>query len=86
MAEKSLKDKDLQRYYEETHSTMSSEGWKYLLEDIAVMKDNYSSIFAVTPEANLDFRRGQLDIIMWLEGRRRFNELAYDQLLDEESM
>jgi hypothetical protein len=86
MAATSLKDKDLQRYYEELGETMRSPGWKFLLEDIALMKDNYSSIFSVTPEQSLDFRRGQLDIAMWLEGRQRFNELAYEMLLEEEEL
>jgi hypothetical protein len=85
MMAQTLRDAELQKYYDEVIATMTTPGWKLLMEDVAGMKDTYSSIFSVGPDASLDFRRGQLDILQWLTGHKQFVEAALETLLAEEA-
>jgi hypothetical protein len=76
-------DKELQKYYEDAFSMMSTEGWKDLMEDIAQIKDTYDKLSSVTETHPLDFRRGQVDILEWLLGLKGLYEKTYDELTQE---
>jgi hypothetical protein len=76
-------DKELQKYYEDAFSMMSTEGWKDLMEDIAQIKDTYDKLSSVTETHPLDFRRGQVDILEWLLGLKGLYETTYDELTQE---
>ena len=76
-------DKDLQDYYEEAFNTMSTQGWKDLMEDVLRIKDSYDKLSAVTETHNLDFRRGQLDILNWLYGLKGSYEKAWEDIQAE---
>ena len=78
-----IKDRELQRYYEDAFSMMSTRGWSDLMEDISNVKNNYDKISAVTETHSLDFRRGQLDILNWLYGLKGLYESAYEDLQTE---
>ena len=80
-------DKELQNFYENAFSMMSTQGWKDLMEDIERVKNSYDKLSAVTETHPLDFRRGQLDILEWLYGLKGLYEKAYEdiQLQEEES-
>ena len=78
-------DKELQRYYEDAFSMMATQGWQDLMEDILRVKNSYDKLSAVTETHNLDFRRGQLDILEWLYGLKGLYESAYDELQAEGS-
>ena len=80
-------DKELQRFYEDAFSTMSTQGWKDLMEDIERVKNSYDKLSAVTETHPLDFRRGQLDILNWLYGLKGLYEKAWEeiQVQEEES-
>ena len=73
-------DKELTRFYEDAFSMMSTQGWKDLMEDILRVKDSYDKLSSVTETHNLDFRRGQIDILTWLLGLRTAYEETYDDL------
>lgn len=76
-------DKDLQRYYEETFNTMSTEGWKYLIEDFEEIKVSLNNLSTVNDTQTLFYRQGQLDIIELILGRKATCEKVFEELEDE---
>ncbi len=75
---------ELQRFYEDAFSMMSTQGWKDLMEDIERVKNSYDKLSAVTETHPLDFRRGQLDILEWLYGLKGLYEKAWEELQTQE--
>ena len=78
-------DKELERFYEDAFSMMSTQGWKDLMEDILRVKNSYDKLSSVTETHPLDFRRGQIDILEWLYGLKGLYEKAYEGLQEEGS-
>ena len=76
-------DKELNRFYEDAFSMMSTQGWKDLMEDIERVKNSYDKLSSVTETHPLDFRRGQMDILNWLYGLKGLYENAYEALQTE---
>jgi hypothetical protein len=74
---------DLQKYYEETFNTMSTEGWKYLLEDLEEIKVSLNNLSTVNDTQTLFYRQGQLDIIELILGRKAVCEKVFEDLEDE---
>jgi hypothetical protein len=73
-------DKKLQHYYEETFSMMSTEGWKYLIEDLKELETNLDNVRTVKDEQSLNYRLGQLDILDLILNRKKTCEEIYEQL------
>jgi hypothetical protein len=71
---------DLQKYYEETFSTMSTEGWKYLIEDFEEIKASLNDISTVNDTQTLHYRKGQLDILELVLGRKAVCEKVFEDL------
>ena len=71
---------DLQRYYEETFNTMSTKGWEYLIEDFEEIKVSLNDLSTVTDTQSLYFRKGQLDILELVLGRKAVCEKVYEEL------
>lgn len=76
-------NKDLQHYYEETFNTMSTEGWKYLIEDFEEIKVSLNNLSTVNDTQTLFYRQGQLDIIELILGRKATCEKVFEELEDE---
>ena len=76
-------EKSLQRYYEETFSMMSTEGWKYLIEDLKELETNLDNVRTVKDEQSLNYRLGQLDILDLILNRKKTCEEIYEQLQQE---
>jgi len=76
-------DKKLQHYYEETFSMMSTEGWKYLIEDLKELEANLDNVRTVKDEQSLNYRLGQLDILDLILNRKKTCEEIYEQLQQE---
>lgn len=74
---------DLQKYYEETFNTMSTKGWDFLIEDFEEIKASLNDISTVTDTQTLYFRKGQLDILELVLGRKATCEKVYEELQDE---
>lgn len=82
-------DKDLQeleKYYEETFSTMATPGWASFIEDMEKLKANINNIYMVKTEQELKFRQGQLDIIDLLLGRKAMCESVYEGIQNEKNV
>ena len=75
---------ELQQYYEETFSTMSTQGWTFLMEDLTKLKDELDNIRTVKDAQSLSYRQGQLDILDLILNRKRTCEEIYEQLQQEE--
>jgi hypothetical protein len=76
-------DKELQVYYEETFSTMSTKGWAFLIEDFNKLKQELENIRTVKDAQSLSYRQGQLDILDLLLNRKKTCEEVYEQLQQE---
>jgi hypothetical protein len=75
---------ELQKYYEERFSTMSSQGWVDFVEDMQGLKAVYEDITKVNSVEDLYFKRGQLDILHLILNLKQMSETAYESLLNEE--
>ena len=76
-------DKALSHYYEETFDMMSTEGWKYLIEDMKELESNLVNVRTVKDEHSLHYRLGQLDILDLILNRKKTCEEVYEQLQRE---
>ena len=76
-------DKDLQDYYEARFDMMSTKGWKDLMEDVDKMSIQYNNLFEVSNEAQLNFKKGQIDILLWLLSLKETSEQAWLELQED---
>lgn len=79
-------DKELQVYYEETFSTMSTPGWAMLIEDFQKLKASLNDLSTVADTQSLYFRQGQLDILNLVLQRKEACEKVYQELQDETNL
>jgi hypothetical protein len=76
-------EQSLQTYYEETFSTMSTQGWTFLIEDLEKLKQELENIRTVKDAQSLSYRQGQLDILDLILNRKKTCEEVYEQLQQE---
>jgi hypothetical protein len=70
----------LQKYYEERFSTMSTVGWRDLMEDVERMIEPLNNISTIADEKSLQYRKGELSILTWLQNLKQVSERAYEDL------
>ena len=78
-------DKKLQSYYEERFSMMATKGWNDLVEDAQAMFTALNNVLPIQNEAELQLKRGQLDILNWLINLKSVTEQTYEQLMSGDS-
>jgi hypothetical protein len=71
---------ELQKYYEERFSMMATKGWLDLVEDIDEMVKSLNNISAIEDEKSLQFKKGELSILLWLQNLRKVSSDAYEDL------
>lgn len=71
---------DLQKYYENRFSMMATDGWSDLIEDIDNMVNALNNISIVQDEKDLQFKKGELSILLWLKNLKEISERAYEEL------
>ena len=76
-------DKELQTYYESRFDMMSTKGYKDLLADVEVMIDERNNLMATQSLEDLNFRKGQLDVLHWIRTLKQLSEEAWEQLNNE---
>lgn len=76
-------EQSLQTYYEETFSTMATQGWSFLMEDLEKLKQELENIRTVKDAQSLSYRQGQLDILDLILNRKKTCEEVYEQLQQE---
>jgi hypothetical protein len=79
-------DKELQEYYEARFDMMSTKGYKDLLADVEVMIDERNNLMATQSLEDLNFRKGQLDVLHWIRTLKKLSEEAWEQLNNEEDI
>lgn len=77
---------ELEKYYEERFSMMSTQGWAELVEDLTELKDNYADITKVNSVESLYFKQGQMDILNFILNLKSVSEFAYESLKNEETI
>jgi hypothetical protein len=71
---------ELQKYYEERFSMMSTQGWIELMEDIDKMIEPLNNISTIADEKSLQFRKGEYSILIWLKNLKQVSERAFEDL------
>lgn len=71
---------ELQKYYEDRFSMMATKGWHDLVEDIDEMVNALNNLSAVEDEKSLQFKKGELSILLWLKNLREVSSDAYEEL------
>jgi hypothetical protein len=71
---------ELQKYYEERFSMFSQQGWLDLIEDVDKMLDSLNNISTIEDGNALQFRKGELSILLWLRNLKQISERAYEDL------
>ena len=71
---------ELQAYYDARFSTMATQGWQDLVDDAKEIFKAVNNLAPVANEADLFFRKGQLDILQWLLSLKDSSAAAYEQL------
>jgi hypothetical protein len=77
-------DKELQKYYEETFSMITTEGWKFFVEDMENLRETIDSVSTTLNAEDLFFKKGQLDILTLILTRKKICEESYNQLAGED--
>ena len=76
-------DKELQEYYEARFDMMSTKGYKDLLTDVEVMIEERNNLMATQSLEDLNFRKGQLDVLHWIRTLKKLSEESWEQLNNE---
>lgn len=71
---------ELQKYYEERFSMFSQQGWLDLMEDVDKMLESLNNISTIEDGSALQFRKGELSILLWLRNLKQISERAYEDL------
>ena len=71
---------ELQKYYEESFSMMSTQGWIDLMEDVDKMIEPLNNISTIADEKSLQFRKGEYSILIWLKNLKQVSERAFEDL------
>ena len=77
-------NRELQDYYENRFSTMSTQGWKDFIEDTQNLFDTYNKINTAESFEEFHKRKGQLDILQWILSLKEVSEQTYEELKNEE--
>ena len=71
---------ELQKYYEDRFSMMTTQGWSDMMEDIDGMINALNNLSAIEDEKSLQFKKGELSILLWLKNLRQVSSDAYEEL------
>ncbi len=71
---------ELQKYYEERFSMMSTQVWIDLMEDVDKMIEPLNNIATIADEKSLQFRKGEYSILIWLKNLKQVSERAFEDL------
>jgi crotonobetainyl-CoA:carnitine CoA-transferase CaiB-like acyl-CoA transferase len=75
--------KELQDYYENRFSMMTTKGWKDLIEDVEIMLSSVNHIGGIEDERQLYYKKGEMSILNWLKHLRDASSEVYEQLQEE---
>jgi len=70
----------LQKYYEDRFDLFSRQGWADLMEDVDTMLIPLNNVATIADEKSLQFRKGEISILTWLQTLKSVSERAYEDL------
>ena len=59
---------------------MATQGWLDLMEDVDNMINSSNNISTIPDEKSLQFKKGELSILIWLKTLRDVSKQAYEEL------
>ena len=71
---------ELQKYYEDRFDLFSRQGWADLMEDVDTMLIPLNNVSTIADEKSLQFRKGEISILTWLQTLKGVSERAYEDL------
>ena len=71
---------ELQKYYEDRFDLFSRQGWVDLMEDVDNMLIPLNNVSTIADEKSLQFRKGEISILIWLKTLKSVSEQAYEEL------
>ena len=71
---------ELQKYYEDRFDLFSRQGWADLMEDVNTMLIPLNNVATIADEKSLQFRKGEISILTWLQTLKSVSERAYEDL------
>ena len=71
---------ELQKYYEDRFDLFSRQGWADLMEDVDNMLIPLNNVSTIADEKSLQFRKGEISILIWLKTLKGVSERAYEDL------
>ena len=71
---------ELQKYYEDRFDLFSRQGWTDLMEDVDNMLIQLNNVSTIVDEKRLQFRKGEISILVWLKTLKSVSEKAYEDL------
>ena len=71
---------ELQKYYEDRFDLFSRQGWADLIEDVDNMLIPLNNVSTIADEKSLQFRKGEISILIWLKTLKGVSEQAYEEL------
>ena len=71
---------ELQKYYEDRFDLFSRQGWADLMEDVDNMLIPLNNVSTISDEKSLQFRKGEISILIWLKTLKGVSERAYEDL------
>ena len=71
---------ELQKYYEDRFDLFSRQGWADLMEDVDNMLIPLNNVATIADEKSLQFRKGEISILIWLQTLKSVSERAYEDL------
>ena len=76
--------KKLQQYYEARFDMMSTKGWQDLQDDVERYIENTNDLLSTQSLEELNFRKGQLNILHWIRTLKQISEEAWEQIDNEQ--
>jgi len=73
-------NRELQEYYENRFDLLSRQGWIDLMEDVDNMLIPLNNVSTIADEKSLQFRKGEISILIWLQTLKGVSERAYEDL------
>jgi hypothetical protein len=71
---------DLQKYYEDRFDLFSKQGWIDLMQDVDKMLESMNNVSTISDEKSLQFRKGEISMLVWLQTLKWVSERAYEDL------
>lgn len=59
---------------------MGSEGWTDLMVDVDNMINSLNNINAIADEKTLQFKKGEMSILLWLKSLKMVSEQTYEDM------